>query len=159
LDLISAVEELFRELASQLRQASAKLDVHRQRGIANEDWLVIALRPGRKESAAIHVDVLTDQIVFGVGDHGCRIDLEIGGQLSPQEALRELRQLASAVVDGGYSEVVKEIPLAGKHVEGILKVDQKTIHLRCGVPLGNKLPGRSSLIHYQRYDEPTAPGN
>ncbi len=145
---------MFRELANQLPPASAKLDIQRQRGFANEHWLVIAMRPSSQGSAAIHVDVVTDEIVFGVGDHACRIDLEIGDELSPEEALSELRQLARAVVGGGYSEVVKEIPLLGTYVEGELKVGQKTIHMRCGVPLANLLPGPSSVIHYRPYDGP-----
>jgi hypothetical protein len=151
LDLIGAVEELFGEFAKQLLPTAAKLEMQKQRGLANELWLVVALQPRSRESAAIHVDVVPDEITFGIGEHGCRLDLEIGARLTPEEALRQLRQLVAAVVAGGYSEVIKEIPLAGKHVEGVLKVDGQTIHLRCGVPLGDKLPGQSSVIQYRPY--------
>ncbi len=149
-DLIGAVGDMFRELA-QLRQESAKLEMRRQRGVGNEDWLVIALRPIRTGAAAIHVDVQADEIVFSISDYGCRIDLEISDQLSPEKALDELTQLVSAVLGGGYSEVIKRIPLVGMHVEGDLRLEGKTIHMRCGVPFGMLLLGRADVIHYQAY--------
>ena len=107
-DLIGAVGDLFRDLA-ELREESAKLEMRRQRGVSNEDWLVIAVRPTRPGAAAIHVDVLADEIIFGIGDHGCRIDLEISDQLSFEKALDDVTQLVSAVLGGGYSEVIKRI--------------------------------------------------
>ena len=151
MDLISAVEGMFVGLADQLGP-SATLDMQKRRGVANEVWLVVALHPRSQESASIYVDVVSDEITFGIGEYGCRLHLEIGERLSSAEALRQLRQLVSAVVGGGYSEVVKEIPLAGEHVEGVLIVEQKTIQLRCGVPFGDSLPGQSSVIHYQAYE-------
>ncbi len=63
-----------------------------------------------------------------------------------------------AVITGRYSETVKHIPLAGVYVEGILKVDQKTLRLGCGVPFGNLMPGRSTVINYQPYDHPSSSG-
>jgi hypothetical protein len=150
MDLIGAVGDLFQDLAER-RQGSTKLEMRRQRGFRNEDWLTIALRPTRPGAAAIHVDVVADEIVFGVSEYGCRIDLEIGAQLSPEKALDELQRLLSAVLGGGYSEVVKRIPLLGRHVEGVLTLEHKTIHLRSGLPFGTLLPGRSDVIHYQAY--------
>ena len=152
------MEALFRELAGQFRPPLGELDITRGRGFANEDWLVITLRPRNQDSARIHVDVVTDEVVFGVGNHGCRIDLEINGGIDPQEVLQQTRQLAMAVITGGYSEVIKDIPIAGKYVEGILKVDQKTLRLGCGVPFGNLMPGRSTVINYQPYDQPSSSG-
>lgn len=150
MDLIAAVEALFRELAGQFPPL-AELDIKRGRGFANEDWLVITLRPRNQDSARMHVDVVADEVVFGVGDYGCRIDLEMSGGIDPQEVLQQTRQLAMAVITGGYSEIVKDIPIAGKYVEGTLKVAQKTLRLGCGVPFGNLLPGQSTVINYQPY--------
>jgi hypothetical protein len=150
------VEALFLELAGQFRPAVAELEIKRGRGFAKEDWLVITLRPRNQDSAPIHVDVVTDEVVFGVGDYGCRIDLEISGRIDAQEALQQTRQLAMAVITGGYSEIVKDIPIAGKYVEGILNLGQKTLRLHCGVALGNLLPGQSKVISYQPYDKPAA---